>query len=115
MSDRGERGEPTAAEIAEIQRWERDTLKGFFASQGGVDAADDLWPSIERLVFAGSPREVVEALEAHRVLLTERADAALSVTEIFATMTQLPFAAGILADRRAWIERRREIDAGTGR
>lgn len=114
MPFRRKPGKLTDAEIAEVQRWERDALKGFFAGQAGVDSGDDLWPSVERLVFASGPREVVAALEAHPVLLTDRADAALSATELFATMTQLLFAQGVLADRRAWIERLRDLRAGAG-
>lgn len=106
--------EPTEAEIAEVQRWEYDSLKDYFASQAGVNPADDLWPSVERLVLAGSPREVVATLEARPVLLTDRADAALSLTEMFATEIQLPFVPRVLADRRAWIERLRDVDAGAG-
>lgn len=105
-------GEVTDGEIAEIQRWERDVLKRYFATQ---KAADDLWPSVERLVLARSPREIVAALQAHPVLLTERGDLALSSTEFVATVMRLRFAAGVLADRRAWIERLHDVDAAARR
>lgn len=79
----------------------------FFACQAGVNADDDLWPSVEQLVLARTPRDIVAALEEHPVLLTDRGDAALEFTEGAVTMMQLTFAPAVLADRRAWTERMR--------
>lgn len=104
------RRKPTDVEIAEVQRWEHDSLKRLFSSLASVDAADDLWPGVEQLVLARSPRDVLAALEAHPVLLTDRGDAALEMTELFVTVLKMPSARAVVADRHAWIEWMRTIN-----
>jgi hypothetical protein len=101
---------PTQAEIDEVVRYEVETLKDYFASMRSVgDDTGDLWAGMEQLMFANGPREVTSAIEAYPELLTERGEAVLNVTEMWAQMTGLPFAPGVIADRRAWLERTRSV------
>lgn len=114
MVPRG-RGDPSPEDIARVQKWEQESLSGFFSQMVavGTDAEPKaLWQAVRALVFAQSPREVMDVIAGNPGLLTERADAILKLTEHFTEMCSMPFAPAILRDRRDWLTRMREIDAG---
>jgi hypothetical protein len=100
--------EPTEVDLGEIQRYEIGALKRYFANQSAL-ANGDLWAPVEQLVLARSPREVISAIEANPVLLTDRGDAALQLTAIYAEMVNLSWSLAVVADRRAWLERMRDV------
>jgi hypothetical protein len=101
---------PTQAEIDEVMRHEVETLKDYFARMRSVgDDPGGLWAGVEQLMFANGPREVMTAIETYPELLTERGAAVLDMTEVWAQMVGLPFAPGVIADRRAWLERTRAV------
>lgn len=108
------RENPSPKDIAEVQKWEQETLSRYFSSMAaGTDAEmKALWQAARALVFAQSPREVMDVIAENPRLLTERADAVLGLTEHFVLLISLPFAPAILRDRREWLARMREVDAG---
>jgi len=102
--------DPTQAEIEEVMRYEVKALKDYFTGMGSVgDDPGGLWAGVEQLMFANGPREVMTAIETYPELLTERGAAVLNLTESWAESAGLPFAPGIIADRRAWLERTRAV------
>ena len=108
-------GNPSPKDIARVQKWEQETLSGYFSEMAAVGTDAELkalWQAMRALVFAQSPREVMDVIAGNPGLLTERADAVLNVTEQFVAMVRMPFTPAILRDRRQWLTRMREVDAG---
>jgi hypothetical protein len=109
------RQEPSPEDIAKVMRWEQETLSDHISTMAAVgDDAElkSLWEAMRELIFAQSPREVMEVIGANPGLLTDRGDAMLATLEMFAEMVSMPFAPRILGDRREWLTRMREVDAG---
>ncbi|MEK6438963.1 hypothetical protein [Pseudonocardia sp. T1-2H] len=106
---------PSRKDIAAVQKWEQEALSDYFSSMSAVDSDAELkalWEAVRALVFARSPREVMEVIAANPGLLTERGDATLNVTEHFIVHLPMPFAAATLRDRREWLTRMREVGTG---
>lgn len=109
------RRNPSPKDIAAVQKWEQEALSGFFSSNLTVDTdaeLQSLWQAVRALVFAQSPREVMDVIAANPGLLTERADAALKLTELWVELVSMPFTSAILRDRREWLTRMREVGTG---
>jgi hypothetical protein len=112
------RRHPRPQDIAAVLKWEQGSLADYFWSMAAV--GDDaemmaLWQGVRALVFAQSPRDVMDVIAANPRLLTERADAILDMTQSFAEITSMPFAPAILRDRREWLTRMREVSSGGSR
>lgn len=109
------RGKPSPKDIALVQKWEQESLSGYFSQMAAVGTDAELkalWQAVRALFFAQSPREVMNVIAGNPGLLTERADAVLNFTEHFIAIAGMPFAPAILRDRREWLTRVREVDAG---
>ena len=92
---------------------EQEALSGHISSMASVGDDEELkslWRAVEALISARSPREVVEVIDANPALLTDRADAMLRLVGLFAEMVRLPFAPGMVRDRREWLAQARGVD-----
>jgi hypothetical protein len=106
---------PSPKDVAKVQRWEQKSLSDYFARMAAVGSDPELealWQAVRALVFAQSPREVMNVITANPRLLTARADAVLDSTELFVNMVSMPSAPAMLRDRREWLSRMREVGTG---
>ncbi len=84
-----------------------DQLLAFVASQAAIEPR---FKAIGHMLVAGSPRGVLQAVQDEPWLLTDHAEAAWTLTALFAETAALPAAQQLIADRTAWTRQCRLID-----